>query len=83
MKLIAQLLSNAPAQVIDTKKYKLVPLLAQKSKGERAALIGLQPADHCMITVITDFDIGFISTNNEFVKELCRRWDEFPEELKK
>lgn len=83
MELKAKLLSNAPAQLIDTKKYKLVPLLSQRSKGERAALIGLQPDDHCMIAVITDFDIGFIEANNEFVKELCRRWNEFPQDLKK
>lgn len=83
MKLIAKLLSNSPAQFIDTKEFELVPLLAQETKGERAALIGLQPHEHYMIAAITDLDVGFLKTNNAFVKELCRRWNEFPEELKK
>jgi hypothetical protein len=65
--------------VYDTKTIELVDLSARKVKNEVNAEIAIKDG---MNFTIAEMDFGDLESSNAFAKELVRRWNEFPEELK-
>lgn len=63
----------------DTKTVKLLDLPARKVKNEVDAEIAIK--DSWNFT-IAEIHLGDRESSNAFAKELVRRWNEFPEELK-
>lgn len=63
----------------DTKTIELVDLSARKVKNEVNAEIAIKDG---MNFTIAEMDFGDLESSNAFAKELVRRWNEFPEELK-
>lgn len=63
----------------DTKTIELVDLIARKVKNEVNAEIAIKDG---MNFIIAEMDFGDRESSNAFAKELVRRWNEFPEELK-
>lgn len=63
----------------DTKNVKLVDLPAREIKNEMDAEIAINDS---MNLVFADIHLGHRESSNAFAKELVRRWNEFPEELK-
>lgn len=63
----------------DTKTIELVDLSARKVKNEVNAEIAIKDG---MNFTIAEMDFGDRESSNAFAKELVRRWNEFPEELK-
>lgn len=65
--------------VYDTKTIELVDLSARAVKNEVNAGIAIKDG---MNFTIAEMDFGDRESSNAFAKELVRRWNEFPEELK-
>ena len=65
--------------VYDTKTIELVDLSARAVKNEVTAEIAIKDG---MNFTIAEMDFGDRESSNAFAKELVRRWNEFPEELK-
>lgn len=65
--------------VYDTKTIELVDLSARAVKNEVNAEIAIKDG---MNFTISEMDFGDRESSNAFAKELVRRWNEFPEELK-
>lgn len=65
--------------VYDTKTIELVDLSAREVKREVNAEIAIKDG---MNFTIAEMDFGDRESSNAFAKELVRRWNEFPEELK-
>lgn len=63
----------------DTKTIVLVDLSARAVKNEVNAEIAIKDG---MNFIIAEMDFGDRESSNAFAKELVRRWNEFPEELK-
>lgn len=63
----------------DTKTIQMVDLPARPIKGEKDAEIALKDGWNYSIAEI---HLGDVESSNAFAKELVRRWNEFPEELK-
>ena len=63
----------------DTKSIKMVDLPAREVKHEKDAAIALKDEWNYQIAEI---HLGDRESSNAFAKELVRRWNEFPEELK-
>ena len=63
----------------DTKTIELVDLSARAVKNEVNAEIAIKDG---MNFTIAEMDFGDLESSNAFAKELVRRWNEFPEELK-
>ena len=65
--------------VFETKSVKLIDLPAREIKGERDAEIAIKDSWNFSFAEI---HLGDVESSNAFAKELVRRWNEFPEELK-
>lgn len=63
----------------DTKTVQLIDLPARPIKGEMDAEIAIKDGWNFSFAEI---DLGDVESSNAFAKELVRRWNEFPEELK-
>ena len=63
----------------DTKKVQLIDLPAREVKHEKNAEIALK---YCMNFSFAEIHLGNVESSNAFAKEIVRRWNEFPEELK-
>lgn len=63
----------------DTKTIKMIDLPARPTRGEINAEIALQDGWNYSIAEI---HLGNAESSNAFAKELVRRWNEFPQELK-
>ena len=66
--------------VYDTKTLELVDLPARKAIWDKNAEIAIK--DGYALSIV-DIWLGDRESSNTFAKELVRRWNEFPEELKK
>lgn len=64
----------------DTKTIKLIDLPAREVKNEKDAEIAIKDSWNFSFAEI---QLGDLESSNAFAKELVRRWNEFPEELKK
>ena len=69
---------------IDTKKLKLISL----PRGLRASDNDKSDAELCMVLfenkcVIAEIHLGDVGSSNALCAEIARRFNEFPEELKK
>ena len=64
----------------DTKTIQMVDLPARPTMGEKDAEIAIKDG---MNFSIAEIHLGDAESSNAFAKELVRRWNEFPEELKK
>lgn len=63
----------------DTKTVQLLDLPARKVKNEVNAKIAIKDS---LSFAIAEIELGDLESSNAFAKELVRRWNEFPEELK-
>lgn len=63
----------------NTKTVELVDLPAREVKNEVDAEIAIKDSWNFSIAAI---DLGDRESSNAFAKELVRRWNEFPKELK-
>lgn len=63
----------------DTKTIELIDLPAREIKNEVNAEIAINDS---MNFVFADIHLGNRESSNAFAKELVRRWNEFPKELK-
>ena len=63
----------------DTKTIPMVDIPARPTRGEKNAEICLADG---MNFSIAEIHLGDAESSNAFAKELVRRWNEFPEELK-
>ena len=63
----------------DTKTMRMVYLPALDSKHEKNAEIAIK--DGWNFT-FAEIKLGDLESSNAFAKEIVRRWNEFPEELK-
>ena len=63
----------------DTNIVQLSVLPARPIKGERDAEIAIKDGWNFSFAEI---HLGDVESSNAFAKELVRRWNEFPEELK-
>ena len=63
----------------DTKTVELVDLPAREVKNQIDAEIAIKDGWNF---VIAEIDLGDRESSNAFAKELVRRWNEFPKELK-
>ena len=63
----------------DTKTVELVDLPAREVKNQVDAEIAIKDGWNF---VIAEIDLGDQESSNAFAKELVRRWNEFPKELK-
>lgn len=63
----------------DTKTIQMVDIPARPTRGERNAEIAIKDGWNYSIAEIR---LGDVESSNAFAKELVRRWNEFPEELK-
>lgn len=64
----------------DTKTVQLIDIPARPIKGERDAEIAIK--DGCNFS-FAEIQLGDVESSNAFAKEIVRRWNEFPEELKR
>ena len=65
--------------VFDTKTMKLIAIPARAFKGEKDAELCI---DDSMNLCFADIHLGDCESSNALAKELARRWNEFPDELK-
>lgn len=63
----------------DTKTIQMVDIPARPIRCERNAEIAIKDNWNYSIAEIR---LGDVESSNAFAKELVRRWNEFPEELK-
>lgn len=63
----------------DTKTAKLTDIPARGFRGEYDAEISIADG---MNFVFAEVHLGDVDSSNAFAKEIVRRWNEFPEELK-
>ena len=63
----------------DTKTIKMIDIPARPTRFEKDAEIALQDGWYYSIAEI---HLGNAESSNAFAKELVRRWNEFPQELK-
>ena len=63
----------------DTKTLKLSAIQAVPAKGEVDAELAIEDD---MILSFANVHLGDAESSNAFAKEIARRWNEFPEELK-
>ena len=63
----------------DTKTIQTIDLPARPTRGEKDAEIALKDG---MNFSIAEIHLGDAESSNAFAKELVRRWNEFPDELK-
>ena len=63
----------------DTKTLKLSAIQAIPTKGEVDAELAI---DDGMTLSFANAHLGVAESSNAFAKEIVRRWNEFPEELK-
>ena len=63
----------------DTKTIQMIDLPARPTRGEKNAEIALKDGWNYSIAEI---HLGNVESSNAFAKELVRRWNEFPQELK-
>lgn len=63
----------------DTKTMRLIDLPAREVKHEKDAEIAIESGWNLSFAEI---HLGDLESSNAFAKELVRRWNEFPEELK-
>lgn len=63
----------------DTKTVQLIDLPAREVKHEKDAEIAIKDSWNFSFAEI---DLGDLESSNALAKELVRRWNEFPEELK-
>lgn len=63
----------------DTKTVRLIDLPAREFKHEKDAEIAIKDSWNFSFAEI---HLGDAESSNAFAKELVRRWNEFPEELK-
>ena len=63
----------------DTKTLKLSAIQAVPAKGEVDAELAIEDD---MILLFSNVHLGDAESSNAFAKEIVRRWNEFPEELK-
>lgn len=63
----------------DTKTIPMIDIPARPTRGEEDAEIALKDSWNYSIAEI---HLGSAEASNAFAKELVRRWNEFPEELK-
>ena len=64
----------------DTKTIQMVDIPARPIRGERNAAIAINDGWNYAIAEIR---LGDVESSNAFAEELVRRWNEFPEELKR
>lgn len=64
----------------DTKTVQLIELPAREVKHEKDAEIAIKDSWNF---AFAEIHLGDLESSNAFAKELVRRWNEFPEELKK
>ncbi|MBQ7210784.1 MAG: hypothetical protein IJS05_07820 [Paludibacteraceae bacterium] len=64
----------------DTKTVQLIGLPARPLKNENNAEIAIKDSWNFSFAEI---DLGDVESSNAFAKEIVRRWNEFPKELKK
>lgn len=64
----------------DTKTLKLIDIPARGIRGEYDAEIAINDS---MNMSFAEIHLGDVDSSNAFAKEIVRRWNEFPEELKK
>ena len=64
----------------DTKTVRLIDLPARPVKNEKNAEIAIKDSWNFSFAEI---DLGDVESSNAFAKELVRRWNEFPKELKR
>lgn len=65
----------------DTKTVKLIDIPARGIRGEYDAEIAIKE-EGCMNLSFAEIHLGDVDSSNAFAKEIVRRWNEFPEELK-
>lgn len=63
----------------DTKTVRLIDIPAREIKHEKDAEIAIKDDWNYSFAEI---HLGDLESSNAFAKELVRRWNEFPEELK-
>lgn len=63
----------------DTKTLKLISIPARGIRGEIDAELCIEDG---MNLTFADVHLGDCESSNAFAKEIARRWNEFPEELK-
>ena len=63
----------------DTKTMRMVDIPARGFRGEYDAEICISDGYNLSIAEI---HLGDVESSNAFAKEIVRRWNEFPEELK-
>ena len=68
--------------VVDTKDMKLACIPARESKGERDAELCINPPKGMTLS-IAEIHTGDIESSNLLCEEIVRRFNEFPEELKR
>lgn len=77
--MILALKSKYASGNFDTKTIRMIDLPARPTCGEKDAEIALKDG---MNFSIAEIHLGDAESSNAFAKELVRRWNEFPEELK-
>lgn len=63
----------------ETKEMQLIDIPARPSKGEKDAELCIKDG---MNLVIAEINLGDAESSNALCKEIVRRFNEFPEELK-
>lgn len=64
----------------DTKTVQLIDFPARESRHEKNAEIAIIKDD--LDFTFAEIKLRYLKSSNAFAKELVRRWNEFPEELK-
>ena len=64
---------------VDTKDMVLVDISGRKKKGEHGACLCIQNGANFVVAKI---ETGDLDSSNALCKEIVRRFNEFPEELK-
>lgn len=77
--MILQLKWKYASGTFDTKTIQMVDIPARPHRGENDAEICLKDG---MNYAIAQIYLGDAESTNALAKELVRRWNEFPEELK-
>lgn len=63
----------------DTKTMQMIDIPARPTRGEKDAEIAIKDG---MNFSFAEIHLGNAESSNAFAKEIVRRWNEFPEELK-
>lgn len=63
----------------DTKTMQMIDIPARPTRGEKDAEIAIKDG---LNFSFAEIHFGDVESSNAFAKELVRRWNEFPDELK-